>query len=159
MLKPAGTKLKYNSAYHPQTDSQTEAVNSCLETYLRCFARTKPKHWPKWLPWVELWFNTTYSASTQTTPFKALYGRDPPTLLKGDATASAVEGVNQLLAERNSILEELKWQLNKPQNHMKNQADKKRRDVEFEVGDKVYLKIQPYRLKSLATQINQKLSP
>ena len=42
---------------------------------------------------------------------------------------------------------------------MKNQMEKKRRDVEYAVGDMVYLKIQPYRLKSLATRVNKKLSP
>ena len=134
MFRQAGTKLKYSSAYHPQTDGQTKVVNRCLETYLRCFAGTKPKQWPKWLPWAELWFNTTYSASTQTTPFKALYGRDPPTLLRGEVTASPVEGVNQLLAERNSILDELKYQLHKAQSRMKSQVDKKRREVEYRLG-------------------------
>ena len=76
---------------------------------LEVLCRVKPKQWPKWLLWVELWFNTTYIASTQTSPFKALYRREPLTLIKGDVLASTVEEVTQLLAERNSILEELKW--------------------------------------------------
>ena len=67
--------------------------------------------------------------------------------------------MNQLMFERNVILDELKDQLHHAQGRMKTQADKKRRDVEFAVGDMVYLKVQPYKLKSLATRINQKLSP
>jgi len=63
-----------------------------------------------------------------------------------------------MLAGRNLILDELKWQLNKAQDRMRGQANKKRRDVEFQVGDRVYLKLQPYWMKSLATRINQKLS-
>ena len=97
LFKQVGTMLKYSSAYRPQTDGQTEVVNRCLETYLRCFPRTKPKQWPHWLCWAELWFNTTYSASTQTTPFKALYGRDPPALFRGHVTVSTIEEVNTLL--------------------------------------------------------------
>jgi len=68
------------------------------------------------------------------------------------------EEVNHMLAERNLILDELKWQLNKAQDRMRGQANKKRRDVEFRVRDIVYLKLQPYQMKSLTTQINQKLS-
>ena len=159
LFKLSGTKLKFSTAYHPQTDGQTEVINRCLETYLRCFAGTKPKQWSRWLAWAELWFNTTYSSATNTTPFRALYGRDPPTLIRGEISPSPVEEVNHMLAERNLILDELKWQLNKAQDRMRGQANKKRREVEFQVGDRVYLKLQPYRMKSLATRVNQKLSP
>ena len=159
LLKQSGTKLKFSSAYHPQTDGQTEVINKCLEAYLRCFSGTKPKQWPRWLCWAEYWFNTNYNVSTKVTPFKALYGRDPPALLKGEQGSSTVEEVNQLMFERNVILDELKEQLARAQSRMKAQADKKRRELEFSVGDVVYLRIQPYKLKSLATRINQKLSP
>jgi len=108
LFKQSRTKLKFNTAYHPQTDGQTKVINHCLETYLRCFAGTKPKQWPKWLAWAELWFNTTYNSATNTTPFRALYGRDPPTLIMGEMSPSAVEEANHMLAERNLILDELK---------------------------------------------------
>jgi len=53
VFKQAGTSLNMSSAYQPQTDGQTEAVNKCLETYLCCLTGTKPKQWPSWLPWAE----------------------------------------------------------------------------------------------------------
>lgn len=75
-----GTKLAMLSACHPQFDSQTEALNKCLEQYLQCFSFDYPKKWLELLPWVEFWYNTTTHTSTSLTPFKAVYGRDPPTL-------------------------------------------------------------------------------
>ena len=62
-------------------------------------------------------------------------------LLRGDLTPSAVEEVNQLLQDQNQMMDELKEHLSEAQNKMKVQADKLRRDLELEVGEKVYLKI------------------
>ncbi|KAJ6865748.1 hypothetical protein NC652_037308 [Populus alba x Populus x berolinensis] len=50
LFKLQGIELKFSSAYHPQTDGQTEIVNKCVEQYLRCFSRDKPKEWSRWLP-------------------------------------------------------------------------------------------------------------
>ncbi|KAJ1383055.1 Chromo-like domain superfamily [Sesbania bispinosa] len=63
------------------------------------------------------------------------------------------------MAERNHMLDELKEQLVRAQNKMRTQANKHRREVEYQVRDVVFLKIQPYKLKSLAKRVNQKLSP
>ncbi|MCH84769.1 hypothetical protein A2U01_0005605 [Trifolium medium] len=60
---------------------------------------------------VEYWYNTNYHASLKTTPFEELYGRVPPTLVRGDASLSAVEVVNRLTADRNEMLKEMQEQL------------------------------------------------
>lgn len=92
------------------------------------------------------------------TLFKALYGRDPPVLLKWSNRPSRVQELDQQLRERNLILDELKAQLERGQVRMNNQADKHRREVHFEVGDFVYLKLEPYRFQSLAKRPNEKLA-
>lgn len=92
-------------------------------------------------------------------PFKAMHGRKAPTILKYFKEGSRVPEVDQLLWERNTILEELKYQLYKAQNSLKRWADKKKRDIIFKMEDNVYLKAQPYKFKSLASRPNGKLSP
>lgn len=77
IFKVASTTLKFSSTYHPQIESQTEVVNRSMEIYLYCFYFWQPWHWPKWLGWVEYWYNTSYHSSTRIKPFKALYGRNP----------------------------------------------------------------------------------
>src|SRR3989337_1596159 len=70
-----GTMLKHSTAYHPQTDGQTNPVNQTLEDMLRSCALS---HGPKWedsLPYAEFSYNNSYQASLKMSPFEALYGR------------------------------------------------------------------------------------
>ncbi|XP_031257652.1 uncharacterized protein LOC116115659 [Pistacia vera] len=67
LFKHSGTQLRMSSAYHPQTDGQSEVVNRCVETYLHCFVSSQPRQWPKWISWAKFWFNTTFNGSTSMT--------------------------------------------------------------------------------------------
>lgn len=158
LFRLQGTDLKRSTSYHPQTDGQSENVNKGLETYLRCFVSDKPKQWARWLPWAEYSYNTSPHSSTGMTPFKVVYARDPPKLWRVGAGQTPVNSVEELLQERDHILDELKINLLKAQQVMKRNADGKRRNEQFQVGDHVFLKLQPYRQRSLARRPYEKLA-
>jgi len=78
LFQTQGTKLALSSAYHPETDGQSEVLNKTLEMYLRCLWYDNPQSWLKMLPWAQYWYNTSMDNTIKMTPYKALYGRDPP---------------------------------------------------------------------------------
>jgi transposase InsO family protein len=69
------SNLNFSSAYHPQTDSQTERTNQILEDMLRAYALKHGGSWDKSLPYAEFCYNNSYQASLKMAPFEALYGR------------------------------------------------------------------------------------
>ncbi|KAL5769827.1 hypothetical protein ACOSP7_013981 [Xanthoceras sorbifolium] len=154
----SGTQLKMSSAYHPQTDGQTEVVNRCIEQYLRCFVHQQPRKWHSFLPWAEFWYNTTYHSSAGMTPFQALYGRPPPTIPHYNEGHCQVNEVDSSLTSRDALLRHLKENLHAANNRMKQQADSKRRDIEYHVGDCVFLKLHPYRRQTVFKRGYQKLA-
>lgn len=99
-----GCTLKYSSAYHPQTDGQSEATNKILENYLRCFICHRPNEWFKWLTLAEFWFNTSWKEATKVTPYEAVYGKQPPTLLSYIPNTAKVPEIEQHLFTRDITL-------------------------------------------------------
>ena len=146
------------SAYHPQTDGQTEVVNKCLEQYLRSLCCLKPKEWSKWLSLAEFWYNTNEHSSTRMSPYEAVYGTPPPKLISYVKGTTMVEAVDQELRSREVIMATLKDNLMKAQQRMKHYADQNRTEREFEEGDWVFLRLQPYRQQTVNLRKNLKLS-
>lgn len=107
-----GTTLKMSSASHPETDGQMEVVR-CLKSYLCCFASKQPRTWSIWIPWAELWYNTTFHVSIGATPFEVVYGRQPPTIIRYLCGETKVETVANELQDRDEALKQLKFNLNK----------------------------------------------
>ncbi|KAK4390194.1 Transposon Ty3-G Gag-Pol polyprotein [Sesamum angolense] len=136
LFKLLGTNLNLSTAYHPQSDGQTERVNQCVENYLCCMCHLRPSQWNKWLSLVEYWYNTNFHTGLKLTPFQALYGYVP-----GPVTIDPYIPTSQ------------------PENRIKAFADKHRTERSFEVGDEVYLKLHPYKQSSVQLRRNMKLAP
>jgi transposase InsO family protein len=154
----AGVSLKMSSAYHPQTDGQTERVNQCLETFLRCFVNACPAKWIDWIYLAEYWYNTSWHSSLGHSPFYVLYGHHPRHFGIADVDAVSPTQLEDWLHEKSMMNVLIQQHLTRAQKRMKAQADKGRSERHFKVGDWVYLKLQPYVQSSLAPRANQKLA-
>ena len=143
------TEQKMSTAYHPQTDGQTERANRTLQAVLRSYAESRTD-WDEWLPFVAAVYNSTVQESTGRTPFEMNFadGRsiDPLQWAIGERErvgAADPRGVSvdaeRTLAEMRAIWDEVRAKLVLEQARQKKYADEKRRDVQYEVGDSVYL--------------------
>jgi hypothetical protein len=144
LFKMTYTALLTNTAYHHQTDGQTERVNQCLEMFLWCCIHDSPKKWKSLLPLIEFWYNTSFHSSLGCSPFKVLYGYDPIIAAAPMLPVTNNKSVEELLADRQVHTTLIKSNLAKARNRIKLQADKQHTDQEFQVGDEVLLKLQPY---------------
>ena len=140
-----GTQLAHRSSYHPQSDGQTEIVNKCLEEYLHFFVSDKQAQWVKWLPLAEWWYNTSFHTAAKMTPFMALYGYHPPSITSSLRENLKVQEMEDHIEHQQEVLQLLKDNLNLAQNRMKQQTDQHRSERIFDVGDWVFLQLQPYK--------------
>jgi hypothetical protein len=156
--KAMGTKLDFSTAYHPQTDGQTERVNKVLKDLLRACVLTFDRSWESSLPYAEFLYNNSHQASIKMSPFEALYGRKCQTPLMwsnvGEKTlegpAFVKEAKEKVTLIRKRLFEAQSWQ--------KSYADNRRRELRFEEGDFVYLKVSPMR-GVRRFQVKGKLAP
>jgi len=119
----------------------------------------KPKEWVNWLPLAEYCYNTAYHHSTKMTPFEATFGYLPPQLLTYSPGTTQIAAVDHQLQNRDVLLKLLRENLQASQNRMKKYSDLKRTDRNFEIGDWVFLRLQPYRQASVTFCRHLKLSP
>ncbi|WVZ51844.1 LOW QUALITY PROTEIN: hypothetical protein U9M48_002949 [Paspalum notatum var. saurae] len=133
-----GTKLNFSSAYHPQTDGQTERTNRILEDMLRACAIQYGTSWDKSLPYAEFSYNNSYRASIKMSPFRALYGRRCGTPLHWDQP-----GEKRLFGP--GIIEDAERQVRMIRENLRIAQTRREEDLEFAVGDYVYLKVSPIR--------------
>ena len=138
-----GTKLIRSSTYHPQTDGQTERVNQILEDMLRACVIHYDKNWDKCLPLAEFSYNKSYQASLKMAPFEALYGRRCRTPLNWSQPGERQVYGPDLVAEAEEKVKVIQANLKAAQSRQKSYSDQRRRPLQFNLGDHVYLRVSP----------------
>eukprot|EP00253_Pinus_taeda_P009241 PITA_09241 len=153
-----GTQLNFSTAYHPQTDGQTERVNQMVEDMLRACVMQKPTQWEDYLHLVEFAYNNGYHTSIQMSPFEVLYGRECRTPSNWSGPEDKLKLGPEMLQEMEDVVKKVRANLKAAQDRQKNFADRKRRFKEYQVGDHVYIRIQA-RKSTLQWSSCAKLAP
>ena len=145
--KMLGIETKLSTAYHPETDSQTERTNQELEQYLRMYVNHRQNNWAEWLAIAEFAFNNKVHTATKTSPFQVNYGREPR--MGFDIRKKGKnEKVEEFVKEMKERHEEARVALVKSQEEMKRQADRSRKEAEeYRVGDKVLISTKDFLIE------------
>jgi hypothetical protein len=154
-----GTSLRMSTAFHPQTDGQSEAVNKTIAMYLRCMTGDRPRQWVRWLPLAEFCYNSSFHSALKTTPFRVVYGRDPPALPDYEPGHSRTLAVDSELQDCDLFLSDVRSRLLQAQEYAKLHYDGHHRELHFAVGDWVWLRLHHRAANSLPGAAKGKLGP
>ncbi|GJR62398.1 putative reverse transcriptase domain-containing protein [Tanacetum coccineum] len=145
LQKALGTNLDMSTAYHPQTDRQSERTIQTLEDMLRACAIDFGKGWVNHLPLVEFSYNNSYHASIKAAPFEALYGQKCRSPVCWAEVGQVQLTGPELVQETTEKIIQIKQRMQVARDRQKSYADLKRKPMEFQVGDKVMLKVSPWK--------------
>ncbi|GJT27539.1 putative reverse transcriptase domain-containing protein [Tanacetum coccineum] len=145
LQKALGTNLDMSTAYHPQTDGQSQGTIQTLKDMLRAFAIDFGKGWVNHFPLVEFSYNNSYHASIKAAPFEALYGRKCRSPVCWAEVGQVQLTGSELVQETTEKIIQIKQRMQVACDRQKSYADIKRNLMEFQVGDKVMLKVSPWK--------------
>ena len=132
-----------SSAYHPQTDGQSERTIQSLEDLLRSCVLDHMGNWNDVLSLVEFTYNNSYHSSIRMAPYEALCGRRCRTPLCCYQEGEAFVLGSEFLQQTTSKVKLIQDQMRATQSRQKSYADKRRRPLEFDEGDHVFLQVTP----------------
>ena len=145
LMKELGVRLNLSTAFHPQTDGQSERTIQTLEDMLRSCVLQFKGHWNEYLPLAEFIYNNSYHSSIEMSPYEALYGKQCRTPLCWNETGERKllgPEIIQMTVDKVNII---RARLKAAQDRQKCYADKRRKDLEFEVEDRVFLKLSSWK--------------
>ncbi|GJT75347.1 putative reverse transcriptase domain-containing protein [Tanacetum coccineum] len=143
--KALGTRLDMSTAYHPQTDGQSERTIQTLEDMLRACVIDFGGSWDVHLPLAEFSYNNSYHTSIRCAPFEALYGRKCRSPVSWAEIGEGSLIGPKLVQETTDKVVVIKERLQAARDRQKSYADNRRKPLEFEVGDRVMLKVSPWK--------------
>ena len=139
-FRMVGTKIRMSTAYHPQTDGQSEVMIRTLETVLRPYVEQYPTKWVDYLAFAEFAINNSVNSTTGYSPAYLLYGQNPNVIDFQSIEKSTVEGANDMIARMEGAIRQAKHNYTLAQHSMCKFANRKRRKVEYKVGEQVLIK-------------------
>ncbi|GJZ30245.1 putative nucleotidyltransferase, ribonuclease H, partial [Tanacetum coccineum] len=140
-----GTRLKFSTAFHPETDGQSERTIQTLEDMLRSCALEWTGNWDDYICLVEFAYNNSWHASIKCAPFEMLYGRKCRAPICWDQVGERVLEGPEMIEVTNEKVAVAREKLKEAQTRQKSYADKHRRLLEFQPGEHVFLKVSPTR--------------
>ena len=156
--KGLGTSLHFSTAFHPQTDGQSERTIQVLEDLLRLCVFDFGGSWEDHIPLIEFAYNNSFQSSIGMAPYEALYGRRCRTPLSWSEVGERALVGHELVDAATEKIRLIQDRLRAAQDRQRKYFDAKHRAVEFQVGDFVFLKVSPIRGVS-RFDIGGKLSP
>nr|GEY70353.1 putative reverse transcriptase domain-containing protein [Tanacetum cinerariifolium] len=145
LQKALGTSLDMSMVYHPKTDGQSERTIQTLEDMLRACVIDFRKCWVNHLPLFEFSYNNSYHASIKAAPFEALYGRKCRSPVCWNEVGEFHLTGLEIVQETTEKIIQIKQRMQASRDRQKSYADLKRKLMEFQVGDKVMLKVSPWK--------------
>ncbi|KAJ9547942.1 hypothetical protein OSB04_020485 [Centaurea solstitialis] len=140
-----GTSVDLSTTYHPQTDGQTERTIQTLEDMLRACVLEFGGSWDDHLPLVEFSYNNSYHASIQCAPYEALYGRKCRSPLNWLEVGESRLIRPDIVQETTDKIKMVQEKLKAARDRQKSYTDNRRKPLEFQVGDRVLLKVSPWK--------------
>ncbi|KAL0935757.1 reverse transcriptase domain protein [Colletotrichum truncatum] len=175
LISQLGSDHKMSTAFHPQTDGQTERINQIMETYLRCYVNYQQDNWVQLLPMAQFAYNSAVGESTKESPFYLNYGFNPTAYgqpRQGPTALKAVADINKLKEIQRDLPRDLEF----VRERMRKYADKTRVEgPTLKEGDSVYLlrrniktkrpsdkldfkKLRPFEITKKVSNVNFKLA-
>ncbi|GJT51609.1 retrovirus-related pol polyprotein from transposon TNT 1-94 [Tanacetum coccineum] len=159
MQNPLGTQLHMSTAYHLETDKQSERTIQTLEDMLRAFVIDFGKGWERHLPLIEFSYNNSYHASIKVAPFEALYGRKCQSPVCWAEVGDVQLTRPKIIHETTKKIVQIRQRLQAARDRQRSYANVRRKPLEFQVGDHVMLKVSPKKEYSFDSEKEESLTP